>query len=102
MNEEWSSLLRALRYFVRRARGNCIYIKYKDIARFCIKRELVLPEPQKLHKLMRAFNVERDRVFVRGGKVTWILRRDNELWNLLLYGEYGEILKRVNERLVKL
>jgi len=92
LNKEWGALLDTLWYFVNRAKGNCIYIKYKDVARFCIKRELALPEPQKLHKLMRAFNVERDRVFVRGHKVTWILRRDNPLWTLLKRRRFLEVL----------
>jgi len=94
MQNEWISLLKALSYLVRRAKGNCLYVKYSDIYRACLKLKLTPPTPYKLHKLMKEFNVRRDEEFVRGGKVTWVLRKSNRLWLLLEKEDFKRILEK--------
>ena len=91
-----SSLLEALRRIVQGAKGDSVYISYRDVRLLCKKLKLDLPTPHQLHKLMKSFNAERNGVFTRGGKVTWILRRDSELWRLLEEDRLQEIKERLD------
>ena len=96
MKRDIESLLEALRRIVQGAKGDSVYISYRDVRLICKRLRLEPPTPHQLHKLMKAFKAERNGVFTRGGKVTWILRRDSELWRLLEEGGLQEIKERLD------
>ncbi|RLE92250.1 MAG: hypothetical protein DRN04_10780 [Thermoprotei archaeon] len=92
---EWHSLLRVLSYMVKRTRGNTLYVTYRDVYKICIRLNVKPPSPYKLHKLMKTYNVQKDCSFIRGGKVTWILRKNTVLWKLLEESMYTDILAKI-------
>ena len=78
------------------AKGDSVYISYRDVRLICRRLRLEPPTPHQLHKLMKAFKAERNGIFTRGGKVTWILKRGSELWQLLEEGRLREIKDRLD------
>ena len=91
MKRDIESLLEALRRIVQGAKGDSVYISYRDVRLICKRLRLEPPTPHQLHKLMKTFNAKRNGVFTRGGRVTWILRRDSLLWRLLEEGGLQEL-----------